>query len=579
MTIDRQDKSRQALAEVAIRLDGSDQVAIARFDLPAGLRIAVQNSQEPFTELTVREPVSAGHKVAIYGIRAGETVRRYGQPIGLATREIAPGEWVHTHNLGADPLAREVAFGTDVRPVEYVPEAERRFFLGYRRPDGQVGTRNYVAVISTVNCSAHASREIARYFTPECLAAYPNVDGVIALTHSLGCPLEQVFLQRTLAGMARHPNVGGYLLVGLGCETNQMSMLMERYGLARDSRVRGNDEGRRGNDEGRRGNDEGRRGNDEGRRGNDEGRRGNDEGRRGDDIGRRGNDEKQAGPTPALAIQDLGGIRKTVLAGIRAVEEMLPAVNATPRTLCPVSELRLALQCGGSDSWSGVTANPVVGLVSDEIVRQGGTVVLAETPEIYGAEHLLTRRAASPEVGQRLVEQVQWWEGYARRMGFDLDDNRSTGNAAGGLTTIFEKSLGAVAKGGSTPLSAVYDYAEQVTGRGLAFMNSPGFDPVSVTGQVAGGCNLVLFTTGRGSVLGFKPAPCIKVSSNSAMYAHMIEDMDLDAGRVLAGVPLEEVAADLLALVLAVASGQPSKSEAQGVGEAEFCPWNPEGTL
>jgi len=339
-------------------------------------------------------------------------------------------------------------------------------------------------------------------------------------------------LQRTLrstatavAGMARHPNVGGWLLVGLGCETDCVSDLWDGYGL--------NGEAGRG-----------------------------------------------------LVIQDLGGLRQTVQAGIAAVEGMLPRVNAVERTPQPLSELMIALQCGGSDAWSGVTANPVVGLVAPEVVRhrssdtpQGGTVVLAETPEIYGAEHLLVRRAAGAEVARRLLAQVRWWEENAGRLGLALDHNRSTGNEAGGLTTIYEKSLGAAAKAGSTPLVAVYEYAEAVTERGFVFMNSPGFDPVSVPGHVAGGCNLVLFTTGRGSAFGFKPAPSIKISSTTALYRRMSEDMDLDAGRVLEGMEMKALAAELLELAVAAASGRPSKSEAQGVGEAEFCPWNVEGIL
>jgi altronate hydrolase len=348
---------------------------------------------------------------------------------------------------------------------------------------------------------------------------------VIAITHPLGCTTQvngpdYVLLQRTLAGIARHPNVGAYLLVGLGCETNQIPALVKNHSL--DSQGRG---------------------------------------------------------VPSLTIQEVGGIHKAIQAGIAAIEELLPMVNAAQRTPQPISELMLALQCGGSDGWSGVTANPVVGLVADEMVRQGGTVVLAETPEIYGAEHLLTRRAISPEVGQKLVAQVRWWEGFTQKMGIEMDDNPSAGNKVGGLTTIYEKALGAVAKGGSTPLMGVYDYAELVTARGLVFMNTPGDDPVSVTGQVAGGCNLVLFTTGRGSVFGFKPAPSIKICSNSTTYQRMMDDMDLNAGQVLEGVPLEAVAAELLDRVIAVASGQPSKSEAQGVGEAEFNPWNLGGIL
>jgi altronate hydrolase len=499
------------LREAAVRLHPQDDVAIAKTDLPVGIALALGAD----AQVGVRQPIPGGHKIALREIAIGEPVHRYGQVIGLASRAIAPGEHVHVHNLSVQDFAREPAFGADVQPVTLAPESERRTFLGYRRADGRVGTRNYVAVISTVNCSAHVTREIARHFTPERLAPFPNVDSVIPFTHQLGCPTRQVLLQRTLAGMARHPNVGGYILVGLGCETNQVADLSGRYDLS----------------------------------------------------------------GPGLVIQELGGVRKTVEAGIAAIEALLPSVNEVQRTAQPLSELTLALQCGGSDSWSGVTANPVVGLMADEVVRQGGTVVLAETPEIYGAEHLLTRRAINPQVGRKLLAQVGWWREYAQKMGVEVDDNRSVGNEAGGLTTIYEKSLGAVAKAGSTPLTGVYEYAERVTARGFVFMNSPGYDPVSVTGQVAGGCNLVLFTTGRGSVFGFKPAPCIKISTNSTIYERMVDDMDLNAGKVLEGMDMAQVAAELLDLVVAVASGQPSKSESLGVGDAEFIPWNVEGTL
>jgi altronate hydrolase len=397
--------------------------------------------------------------------------------------------------------------------------------MGFRRADGRVGTRNYVGVISTVNCSAHTIREIAHAFTRERLADYPNVDGVIALAHLSGCAsqiggTDYRLLQRTLAGIARHANVGAYIIVGLGCETNQISDLVANFDLANGNV-----------------------------------------------------------PLPTLTIQDSGGIRKTVQAGVEAVEELLPLVNSVERTAEPISELMVALQCGGSDGWSGVTANPVLGMVSDEIVRQGGTVVLAETPEIYGAEHLLTRRAISPEVGQKLVDKVRWWEEHTRRHGIEIDNNPSVGNKVGGLTTIYEKSLGAIAKSGTTPLTGVYDYAEPVTARGFTFMDSPGYDSVSVTGQVAGGCNLVVFTTGRGSVFGFKPSPSIKVVTNTATYDRMIDDMDVNAGKMLDGVSMESVAGELLELVVEVASGKPSKSEAQGVGESEFNPWNLGGVL
>jgi altronate hydrolase len=514
--------------ENVLLLHPDDDVAIAKADLPSGKKLLAHSprSAAPFQ---TQQPIPSGHKVALHAVAASQPVRRYGQVIGFATQPIAAGEHVHTHNLAATDFDREYAFGVDAQPVQVIPPDQRRTFLGYRRSDGQVGTRNYVALISTVNCSAHTTREIAHHFTAERLADYPNVDGVIALTHHAGCSLQlggpdYVLLQRTLAGMAAHPNVGTYAFVGLGCEENQADDLIENYAL---DQVPG---------------------------------------------------ALPDGPV-GLVIQDLGGVRKTIEAGIAVVERLLPLANQVARAPQPISALMLALQCGGSDAWSGVTANPLVGLVTDELVRQGGTVLLGETPEVYGAEQLLTRRAISREVGQKLIDQIHWWEEHARKAGAVLDNNPSPGNKAGGLTTIYEKSLGAIAKAGSTPLIGVYEYAEHVTTRGVNWMNSPGNDWIAVTGQVASGCNLVVFTTGRGSAFGFKPAPVVKVCSNSTLYAHMPDDMDLNAGRVLEGESMQCVAQELLDLVIAVASGQPSKSEAQGIGEAEFCPWGLGGIL
>lgn len=515
------------LDEVAVRLHDEDNVAVAKASLPAGMVLILDPDRQQEGRFSLRQAVPGGHKVALCVIRAGEPVRRYGEVIGLASRGILPGEHVHTHNVGLQDFARQGALGPGQRPVTPIPEAQRRTFLGYRRGSGRAGTRNYLAVISTVGCSAHVAREIVRHFDHEGLAEYANVDGVAAFTHQSGCTFrpggqDHVLLRRTLAGIARHPNVGAYVLVGLGCEANQIDDLVACCDLCLPDGA-------------------------------------------------------------ALVIQEQGGTQKTVEAGIAAVEAMLPELNTARRSPQPLSELALALQCGGSDGWSGVTANPAVGLVADEVVRQGGTVVLAETPEIYGAEHLLARRAVSAEVAHKLLAQVDWWKQHTRRIGMLVDDNRGVGNEAGGLTTIYEKSLGGVIKAGSSPLVDVYDYAEPVTARGFVFMNSPGNDPVSVTGQVAGGCNLVLFTTGRGSVFGFKPAPTIKIASNSGLFRRMEGDMDLDAGRVLEGASLgasvRDVADDLLDLVVAVASGQPSRSEALGIGEAEFCPWNLGGIL
>jgi arabinonate dehydratase len=510
--------------QVAVHLHPQDDVAIAKVPVSPGAVLQRDNAPE----VPIRHFIPSGHKIALRSLSVGEPIRRYGQIIGFATAPIETGDHIHSHNLAAGDFARDYAFCADMHPVDMLPENQRRTFMGYQRADGRVGTRNYIAILSSVNCSAHTIREIARYFTPERLAPYPNVDGVIALPHPSGCGMrsggdDYILLQRTLAGMACHANVGAYIMIGLGCETNQISELVDNYHL-------------------------------------------------------QAADMPSALP-PGITIQGEGGIRKTVQAGIEQVERLLPIINQTPRTPQPVSELMVALKCGGSDGWSGVTANPVVGLLADEVVRQGGAAVLAETPEIYGAEHLLTRRAATREIGEKLVAKVRWWEEHARKHNMEIDNNPSAGNKVGGLTTILEKSLGAVAKSGTSPLMGVFEYAEPVNVRGFSFVDTPGYDPVCVTGQVASGCTIVLFTTGRGSVFGYKPAPSIKITTNTAVYNHMLDDMDFNAGKVLDGADMQATAAELFDFMLAVASGQQSKSEAQGVGESEFNPWNLGGTL
>jgi altronate hydrolase len=508
-----------------LHLHSKDDVAIARVALHPGLEIEVVLSFGGKSSLTVRDQIPAGHKVALTHLDPGEPVNRYGEVIGMASREINPGEHVHTHNLTmAHPLEGNI-FGTQVNPVILVPESERRMFLGFLRPDGKAGTRNFIAVIANVNCSAFVCRQIAAHFTPKRLTSYPNVDGVIALTHAGGCSSpDRSHLQRTIAGMAHHPNIGGYITVGLGCEGNQPGDLARDFDLPDP------------------------------------------------DL------PLHPGEPAALVIQRLGGTEATIQAGIAAVEGLLPRVNAVERVPQPISKLTLALECGGSDSWSGITANPLVGYVADEIVHQGGSVVLSETPEVYGAQHLLASRAISLEVGQKLLAKIDWWKSYLQCMGGDFDDNPAPGNRAGGLTNICEKSLGAITKGGSTPVMAVYDYAEPIQMPGLVFMDTPGYDPASVTGMVAGGCNLVLFTTGRGSVFGFKPAPVIKISTNTPTYQRMSGDMDLNAGDILDGnSDFAGGKQALFEMVIEVASGKRTKSEAFGMGEVEFVPWNPFG--
>jgi altronate hydrolase len=505
------------LGRVAVLLDPADDVAIAKAMLAPGTVLVTAAG-----EVCVQQAVPAAHKVSLRAVDAGAPVRRYGQVIGFASRPIGAGEHVHSHNLavGDGLLELDYAVGADYQPVELVPESERRTFMGFRRADGRVGTRNYVAVLASVNCSSSATRQVVEAVRASgALERFPNVDDVIPFPTKGGCGAhygspDLAQLQRTMGGIVDHPNVAGYVVLSLGCEVNQPDDLIELAGLA----------------------------------------------------------ENGHGPL-VLTIQQDGGFRRTVEDGIEAVMRLLPLANEATREPVPVSELVVALQCGGSDSWSGVTANPALGRAADEVVRQGGTVVLGETTEVYGAEHLLTRRASSPEAAEKLLERIHWWERHTAMFGASIDNNPAPGNKAGGLTTIYEKSLGAVAKAGSTPLEDVVAYAERVAARGFVHMDTPGYDPVSVTGQVAGGCNVVVFTTGRGSCFGFKPAPSIKVATNSELYAAQEPDMDVNAGRILEDATVEDVGREIFEQLVAVASGRRTKSELAGVGEEEFNPW------
>lgn len=461
--------------------------------------------------------IPTGHKMATEAIARGAPVLKYAQVIGYAATDIAAGDHVHVHNLEFRAVSQQYEFATNLRPA--LPAATIDTFMGYRRADGRVGTRNYIAVLTSVNCSATAARMIAAHFTDEKMRDYPNVDGVVAFVHGTGCGMAGdgdgfEALQRVMWGYARNPNVAAVLMAGLGCEMNQIDWLIEAYGLV-------------------------------------------------------------PGPLfQSMNIQSVGGLRKTVELGIKKIEEMLPIVNQSTRSACPASELMVALQCGGSDAWSGITANPALGHACDLLVAQGGTGVLAETPEIYGAEHLLTARATDKAVGEKLIGLINWWEDYTKRNLGSMDNNPSPGNKKGGLTTILEKSLGAAAKGGTTPLTGVYKYAEPVTKPGFAFMDSPGYDPASVTGQIASGCTLVAFTTGRGSAFGAKPSPSMKIATNTTMFNRMTEDMDINAGRILTdGASIEEVGREIYQMFLRVASGEQTKSEAQGLGDFEFVPW------
>ena len=495
---------------LTIRLNQADNVVVARSEILNGVDI-------PGEAITCLNPIPAGHRIATADIAKGQAVRKYNQIIGFAMADIAAGEHVHVHNIAMQNFDRDYAFCAEARDTEAVTAPAT--FQGYVRADGRVGTRNYIGILTSVNCSATVARYIGDAVEKDLIATYPNVDGVVSLVHGTGCGMADsgdgyANLQRTLWGYAGHPNFGGILMVGLGCEVNQIDFLLEAYGIERGPRFQ------------------------------------------------------------TMTIQDTGGTRRAVEHGAALIREMLPAVNDVARVSRPASDLTLALQCGGSDAYSGITANPALGAAVDLLVRHGGTAILSETPEIYGAEHLLTRRAVNREVGEKLIERIKWWEAYAERNGGEMNNNPSPGNKEGGLTTILEKSLGAAAKGGTTNLCDVYRYGEPVRNKGFVFMDSPGYDPCSITGQVASGANIVCFTTGRGSVYGCKPSPSLKLATNTAMYTRMDEDMDINCGVVIdSGTPIDVLGEQIFNRILEVASGDPTKSEQLGFGDDEFVPW------
>jgi altronate hydrolase len=497
-----------------LRLHPSDNVVVAVGDLRPG---------DLAGDVKITARIVRGHKAAVRPIKTGEPALKFGQIIGFATQDIAPGDWVHEHNIGFHAVDRDYEYATGAQPLPAIDGPAT--FQGYARANGRVGTRNYLGILTSVNCSATVARIIAREVDKRgLLDDYPEIDGIIPLVHGHGCGMDSKgegyeVLKRTMWGYAANPNMGAVLMVGLGCETFQIGRWKQAYNIAEGDTFR------------------------------------------------------------SLTIQDSGGTAKAVEQGIEAIKDMLPMMGAAQRTTAPASELMLALQCGGSDGYSGITANPALGAAVDLLAAHGGTAILSETPEIYGAEHLLTRRAKNREVGEKLIARIRWWEDYTSRNAGDMNNNPSPGNKAGGLTTILEKSLGAAAKGGTTTLNAVYEYAQPVTEKGFVFMDTPGYDPVSATGQVAGGANILCFTTGRGSAYGCKPTPSIKLATNTPVYERMTDDMDINCGDVLEGVSIQDKGAEIFAHILKIASGERSKSEKLGYGDAEFVPWQIGATM
>lgn len=497
---------------LTIRLHEQDNVVVARRDIPEGAVI-------PAEGITTLENIPAGYKIAARRIRQGEPILKYHTVIGYASADAAPGTVMHSHNIDVDSVDKDYAFSSEYVPTEFVPEADRPTFMGYVRKDGRVGTRNYIGVFTTSNCAATVARRISNYFTPERLKAYPNVDGVVPFIIDGGCglpyggPLE--LLQRTIGGYIRHPNIFASVVCALGCERNNIDVMFERLGL------------------------------------------------------------RESDTLKRLVMQETGGTRKSIERGIAEIEKILPLANQAARSPVSVSHLTVALQCGGSDGFSGLSANPALGAAMDKLVRNGGTAVLSETTEIFGVEHTLTRRAVTPEVGQKLVDRINWWLQYSEGSDVQINGRVAPGNNKGGLANILEKSLGGAKKGGETGLMDVIEYGMPITAKGLVFMDTPGFDPVAATGQVAGGANLIAFTTGRGSCYGGIPAPSTKIATNTPMYQRMEEDMDINCGLIIDGEKTVQEMGDLIfETLLKVASGQQTKSEALGVGEDEFQPWN-----
>ena len=496
-----------------IRLHPNDNVVVARIDVAIGTQVPSEN-------FTSKSQVSAGYKIAAKKISKGEPILKYNVTVGFANVDIEAGTMVHSHNTQFKEFDRDYAHASEFKPIQMLPESERASFQGYVRHNGKVGTRNFIGILSTVNCSATVVNKIAEWFTPERLKDYPNVDGVVAFSHGIGCGMEMTgepmqLLRRTMAGYVRHPNLAAALVIGLGCERNQLKGLMEQEDLQEGSTLH------------------------------------------------------------TFIMQETGGTRKTIEAGVEAVKALLPDANKARRQAVSASHLTVGLQCGGSDGFSSITANPALGAAIDILARHGGTGILSETPEIYGVEHTLTRRAANKEIGEKLIERIRWWKDeYSVGRDVQINGQVSPGNQVGGLANIFEKSLGSSMKGGTGPLMAVYHYAETVTAKGFVFMDTPGFDPVSATGQIAGGANLIAFTTGRGSMFGSKPAPCIKLATNTPMYSRLTEDMDINCGEILDGtVSVQEMGQRIFELFLKTASGELSKSELLGLGDYEFVPW------
>jgi altronate hydrolase len=495
-----------------IRLDNADNVVVARVEIAAGTEVSSEG-------IITLQDVPLGHKIAARMIEKGQPVLKYNTVIGYASEDLLPGTWMHSHNIEFGDTDRDYRYGQDYVPTDLLPAEQRATFQGIVREDGRVATRNYLGVFVVGNCGATVARKIANHFDTARLAAFPNVDGVVPYVHEIGCGMEMTgepmnLLRRTIGGHVKHVNTAGGLLIALGCERNNIYGFIEQEQLQLGDMLK------------------------------------------------------------SLVIQDVGGVKTAVDLGIKMIEAMLPRANEVKRETVSAEHLIVGMQCGGSDGFSGLSANPALGAAVDILVQHGGTAILSETSEIFGVEHTLTARAVTPEVGRKLIDRIDWWLEYNRGRDTQINGRVSPGNNAGGLANVLEKSLGGAKKGGNAPLMDVYEYAHPVTTHGLVFMDTPGYDPVSATGQIAGGANLIAFTTGRGSCFGSLPAPTFKLASNSPMFNRMIDDMDINCGQIIDGdKSIAQMGQEIFERLLAHASGEQTKSELNGLGEDEFCPW------
>ena len=505
-----------SISEYAIIVDPNDNVAVVKRATSTDLEVVLPDGRL----IRLCGAVPPGHRFAIRDIPAGEFVLQFGQPIGTSLG-IKSGEQI-THAVMSNdvPIIRDLPEDLHTAAPVYIPEAQRATFMGYRRRDGRVGTRNFVLIVPTSMCASHEAMQISTIaeFTLYDRLKFPNVDGVVAIPHNKGCGCQDGstidVMLRTLSNYADHPNVGGVILIDLGCEKTNLSQV-ERYLLKREKAF-----------------------------------------------------DK---PVAKIGIQEVGGTQAAIQRGLKEVEQMLPEVNLTAREECPVSELVLGVKCGGSDGFSGISANPSLGRAADWLVRSGGTVLITEVPEFCGAEHLLANRAKDVETGRAVYRLVDWYKEYASKFGAVLNNNPSPGNITGGLLNITIKSLGAIAKAGTTRVEGVVEYAETPTNRGLNLMQGPGYDQESTPGLVAAGATVVVFTTGRGTTIGNAIAPVIKLASNTPVFERMSQDLDLSAGAVIDGTEtIDEVGKRVFERICEVASGTQARAEEHKHREFQF---------